>query len=104
VIDQRRFAYLFGDGTAEAVQAALDAYRNPDGGYGWALEPDGRGPVSQPVHALTALEILDETGRSTRPSPTTRTRPARSSDSCTPSATWTRRPGSAGWFAQPGSC
>ncbi len=63
VIDQRRFAYLFGDGTADGVLAALDAYRNPDGGYGWALEPDGRGPVSQPIHVLTALEILDEIGR-----------------------------------------
>jgi hypothetical protein len=63
VIDQRRFAYLFADGTADGVQAALAAYRNPDGGYGWALEPDGRGPVSQPVHVLTALEILDEIGR-----------------------------------------
>ena len=62
VIDQRRFAYLFGDGTADGVRAALAAYRNPEGGYGWALEPDGRGPASHPLHALTALSILDEIG------------------------------------------
>ncbi|MFL6075004.1 MAG: hypothetical protein ACJ73S_16520 [Mycobacteriales bacterium] len=62
VLEQRRFAYLFGDGTAAAVLAALRPYRNPDGGYGWALEPDGRGPTSQPVHADFALRVLDEVG------------------------------------------
>ena len=34
--------------------AALDGYRNPDGGYGWGLEPDLRTPESQPGAALHA--------------------------------------------------
>ncbi|MGX7829223.1 hypothetical protein ACTG9Q_29475 [Actinokineospora sp. 24-640] len=62
LLDRRRFAFLFGSGDPAAVVRALDAYRNPDGGYGHALEPDGRGPDSQPLATLTALEILRETG------------------------------------------
>ena len=41
---------------------ALRAYRNPDGGFGNAIEPDMRAPDSQPVGIHTALEILDEVG------------------------------------------
>jgi len=63
VIDRRRFDYLFRNGDAEPVVAALRAYRNADGGFGHALEPDGRGSDSQPLHALAALNLLDETGR-----------------------------------------
>jgi hypothetical protein len=62
VIDRRRFDYLFRNGDAEPVVDALRAYRNADGGFGHALEPDGRGSESQPLHALTALNLLDETG------------------------------------------
>jgi hypothetical protein len=62
VLEQRRFAYHFGDGDAAPVRAALLAYQNPDGGYGHALEPDGRGPSSQPLHVLSALAVLDEIG------------------------------------------
>ena len=43
--------------------AALLGYRNPDGGFGHALEPDLRCPGSQPAATLYALEILHETGR-----------------------------------------
>jgi hypothetical protein len=63
VLEQRRFELLFGDGDADAVAAALAPYRTPDGGYGYALEPDGRGPTSQPPHIWTALEVLEELGR-----------------------------------------
>jgi hypothetical protein len=62
VLEQRRFAFLFGDGEAEPVKAALEPYRTADGGYGYALEPDGRGPTSQPPHIWTALEVLEELG------------------------------------------
>lgn len=63
VLEQRRFELLFGDGgDRAAIAAALDAYRTPDGGYGYALEPDGRGPTSQPPHLWTALEVLEEIG------------------------------------------
>ncbi|MFF8909833.1 hypothetical protein [Streptomyces olivaceoviridis] len=63
VLEQHLFAYRFLRGSPEAVEAALDAYRNEDGGYGHALEPDLRGPVSQPLHTAHALRVLDAIGR-----------------------------------------
>ncbi|MEU2227955.1 hypothetical protein ACFY8B_12765 [Streptomyces sp. NPDC012751] len=63
VLEQRLFAYHFLHGGPEAVETALDAYRNEDGGYGHALEPDLRGPVSQPLHTAHALRVLDAVGR-----------------------------------------
>jgi hypothetical protein len=62
VLERRRFARLFRDGPAEPVRDAVLAFRNDDGGFGHALEPDGRGPESQPAAALTALAVLDEAG------------------------------------------
>lgn len=62
VLDRRRFEYLFGQGDADAVLAAVDGYRNADGGYGWGLEPDLRAPESQPGGALHALEVFAEVG------------------------------------------
>ncbi|MEU6262019.1 hypothetical protein [Saccharopolyspora shandongensis] len=62
VLEQRRFEFLFAGGSADGVLAALDAYRCADGGYGYALEPDSRGPLSQPLQTFTALLILDEVG------------------------------------------
>ena len=62
VLDRRRFALLTGDRDPEALVAAVDAYRNADGGYGHALEPDGRGPDSQPLATLTAIDVLREVG------------------------------------------
>ncbi|OLZ63245.1 hypothetical protein AV521_39360 [Streptomyces sp. IMTB 2501] len=63
VLEQRLFAYRFLHGTPDAVEAALDAFRNEDGGYGYGLEPDLRGPVSQPLHTAHALRVLDTIGR-----------------------------------------
>ena len=62
VLEQRRFEVLFKDGDPAAVKAALAPYKTPDGGYGYALEPDGRGPTSQPPHIWTALEALEDAG------------------------------------------
>ena len=45
------------------METALAAYRNADDGYGHALEPDLRGPVSQPLHTGHALHVLDSIGR-----------------------------------------
>jgi hypothetical protein len=58
VLDRRRFDLLFGDGDPAAVLAAVDGYRNPDGGYGWGLEPDFRSRTSQPGGALHAFEVF----------------------------------------------
>ena len=64
VLDRRRFDLLVHGGDAAAVIAALDAFRNPDGGYGWGLEPDLRAAGSQPIQALHAFETLEECGPS----------------------------------------
>ncbi|MEU5314593.1 hypothetical protein [Streptomyces sp. NPDC021562] len=63
VLEQRLFSYHFLNGGPDPVETALDAYRNGDGGYGHALEPDLRGPVSQPLHTAHALRVLDAIGR-----------------------------------------
>ncbi|MFE6406479.1 hypothetical protein ACFVOR_06045 [Streptomyces sp. NPDC057837] len=63
VLEQHLFAHHFRGGPADPVETALDAYRNGDGGYGHALEPDLRGPVSQPLHTARALRVLDAVGR-----------------------------------------
>jgi len=60
VIDRRRFQRLFGVGAAEPVRDAVAAYRNDDGGFGHALEPDCRAPGSQSLAVEMALRIMDE--------------------------------------------
>jgi hypothetical protein len=67
VLDRRRFDLLFGNGGTEAVLAAVDGYRNPDGGYGWGLEPDLRSRTSQPGGALHALEAFADVVPATSP-------------------------------------
>ena len=62
LLDRRRFELLCGRAEPTEVLAALDGYRNPDGGYGWGLEPDLRSPESQPAGALHALEVFAEVG------------------------------------------
>src|SRR5438105_11912949 len=62
LVDRHRYALLFAEGPAELVVEALRGYRNPDGGFGHALEPDLRCPSSQPTPSLYALEILSEAG------------------------------------------
>jgi hypothetical protein len=61
--DRHRYAMLFLGGSADPVLAALSGYRNSDGGFGHALEPDLRCPGSQPAATLYALEMLNEAGR-----------------------------------------
>jgi hypothetical protein len=61
-LDWRRF-----HADTDGVLAALDGYRNADGGYGWGLEPDLRSPASQPAAAMHALEVLAEVGPVTSP-------------------------------------
>ncbi len=60
LLERLRFSFLFESGPKAAVLAALDAYQNDDGGYGNALEPDLRGPESQPIPVWMALGLLDE--------------------------------------------
>lgn len=60
LLDRRRLDHMLGMTPAAGVMGALDAYRNPDGGYGWGLEPDLRSATSQPAGAMHALEVLAE--------------------------------------------
>jgi hypothetical protein len=67
VLDRRRMQALLGGGDPDALVAALDAYRNPDGGYGWGLEPDLRSAESQPGGALHAFEVFEDIAPATSP-------------------------------------
>jgi hypothetical protein len=62
LLERHRLAHLLGEAGPERVVDTLRAYRNADGGFGNAIEPDMRAPVSQPVGAHTAMEILHEVG------------------------------------------
>lgn len=62
LLERRLFAYHFAGGPRAAVLEVLLAYRNADGGFGNALEPDIRCPDSQTVPVQHALEILDAVG------------------------------------------
>lgn len=66
-LDRRRFQHLFGQADATAVLAAVDGYRNADGGYGWGLEPDLRAGESQPGGALHAFEVFEGVAPATTP-------------------------------------
>ena len=61
LLERRLFACLFEGGPA-AVVDCLRGYRNADGGFGHALEPDKRAPESQPLDVHIALETLDAAG------------------------------------------
>jgi hypothetical protein len=63
LVDRHRYALLFLGASADPVLAALGAYRNVDGGFGHALDPDLRCPGSQPAATLYALETLHEAER-----------------------------------------
>ena len=62
VLERRRYAHLFEGAGAGPVLDAVRAYRNDDGGFGHAIEPDMRAPTSQPIGVQTAMEILHEVG------------------------------------------
>jgi hypothetical protein len=67
LLDRRRLDLLLGDGDAGRVLAALDAYRNADGGYSWGLEPDLRAAESQIGGAYHAFETLADVAPGTSP-------------------------------------
>lgn len=67
LLDWHRFDMLMGRGSPDRLLSAVDAYRNPDGGYGWGLEPDFRSATSQPGGALHAFEVFDDIAPLTSP-------------------------------------
>jgi hypothetical protein len=58
LLDRHRLATLLHGAPNAPVLDALRAYRNFDGGFGHALEPDVRGPQSEPASTFHALEVL----------------------------------------------
>jgi hypothetical protein len=62
LLDRHRLAVFLRGASAAPVLQTLHAYRNPDGGFGHALEPDVRAPESEPASTLQALEVLAEIG------------------------------------------
>jgi hypothetical protein len=62
LLDRHRLAVLLHGKPGASVLDALRAYRNPDGGFGHALEPDVRAPESEPSSTLHALVVLAELG------------------------------------------
>ena len=67
ILDRRRFELRKGDRDPSGALAALDGYRNGDGGYGWGLEADLRSPESQPGAALHAFEVFEDIAPATAP-------------------------------------
>jgi hypothetical protein len=62
LLERRLFEWRFLGGEREKAVEALIAYRNPDGGFGHALEPDLRCPTSQPLFCDFALKALRALG------------------------------------------
>lgn len=62
LLDRYRVAVLLHGAPVAPVLAALRAYRNPDGGFGHALEPDIRAPDSEPAATAHALGVLAGVG------------------------------------------
>jgi hypothetical protein len=58
LLDRHLLGVLLDGAPVDRVLDALRAYRNTDGGFGHALEPDVRCPQSQPAATLRALEVM----------------------------------------------
>src|SRR5215203_6820824 len=67
ILDRRRLELRIGSGDPAAALAALDGYRNSEGGYGWGLEPDLHSTESQPGAAHHAFEVFEEIAPATAP-------------------------------------
>jgi hypothetical protein len=65
LLDRGRFQVLLRSAEPVSLLAQLEAYRNPDGGFGWGLEPDLRDAPSQPVAAMHALQVFAEAAPAT---------------------------------------
>jgi hypothetical protein len=67
LLDRRRLDVVLRDAAPGGALAALGAYRNSDGGYGWGLEADLRDTESQPGAALHAFEVFEDILPATTP-------------------------------------
>lgn len=62
LLEQRVAEVLFDGALPGAALTALQAYRNEDGGFGHALEPDIRAPASQPLDVEAAFQVMAALG------------------------------------------
>jgi hypothetical protein len=62
LLERLNFQYHFQNGSREAVLQTLRAFQNEDGGFGNAIEPDLRAPVSLPVPTWMAFVVMDQMG------------------------------------------
>src|SRR5262245_38855892 len=62
LVERAAFDVCSCNADADRLVDALAAYRNADGGFGHALEPDLRVPLSQPLHTEFALQTLMDAG------------------------------------------
>jgi hypothetical protein len=61
-VDRAMYEVIFEAAPADTLVTSLESYRNDDGGFGHALEPDLRTPSSQPLHTETGLAMLQAAG------------------------------------------
>ncbi len=66
ILDQHLFAFHFENGSKESVIEALKTYQNEDGGFGNALEPDLRSPLSTVYTTSQGLFLLREVGATSK--------------------------------------
>lgn len=59
-LEAARYRYHFEGGAAAEVLAALTAFKNDDGGFGHALEPDLRTPASSVLATSVAFQVMAE--------------------------------------------
>lgn len=59
LLERQLYRYFFEDGDRAACIKALQAYQNPDGGFGNGIEPDLLCPGSSAIGAETALYVLN---------------------------------------------
>lgn len=60
-LERALYAHFFEGAGADAALSALATYQNPDGGFGHAIEPDLRTPVSSAIATTVALQTLRDT-------------------------------------------
>ncbi|RNC85802.1 MAG: hypothetical protein ED557_03235 [Balneola sp.] len=66
ILDQRLFEFHFEHGNKDSVIEALEKFQNEDGGFGNALEPDLRSPLSTVYTTSQGLFLLRKIGASSK--------------------------------------
>jgi hypothetical protein len=62
LLERRLFQTIFEGADPAGAIDVLRGYRNPDGGFGYGLEPDTRCPESLPIYVERALDAFIAAG------------------------------------------